>query len=172
MPDSLYFETLTDHNLQDFLNKSIVNPLSGTPLENYAYIQPRTKGAFGELYIKEVCKRLDYQVKDRTDAGNDAIINDIKTEIKFSVLSGKYFRFNHIAKSKDYDRLIFACYYNLNIDIKYCTKDTVCTLIDNGVFKRQQNGKKGTNDDYMFVPKLSTWQEFIQQDFIKDLRKW
>lgn len=173
MPDNLYFETLADNSLQDFLRqKTINNPLKGTLLENYTYIHPKQKGQFGEMFVNKICKRLNYTVERPLNLSHDSIINGVKTEIKFSVMGGDTLIFNHIAKSKDYDRLIFACCYGNTIDIKYCSKETACTLIDTGVFKRQQNGKKGTNDDYMFVTKLPGWQAFIKQDFIKDLHEW
>ena len=133
------------------------NPWAGTPLESYYAAHPKKKGVLGENITEAILTKLGYKVENRTNAGNDRLVNGITTEIKFSAATDRnynwQFTFNHIGFEKDWDQIIF-CGVNgdLNIHISKYTKDELTKQY----LSNQQGGKKSNNDDFMSTGTNST----------------
>lgn len=150
------------------------DPWAGTPLEGYYYKSSKQKGVYGELLVAAAARSLGYTVEPRTGSGHDAVINGVKTEVKFSVKSGPGYVFNHLALGKDWDRAIFACIDSrLEPEIVWCTKADVADFIRLGkYFVRQQGGKGGGNDDWMFNTQKNGWVQFTAEPAVVHLSKW
>ena len=88
-------------------------------MKDYPRMDPKGKGSFGEAYVEGLVKLCGSTVAPPTNTGHDRIIDNTKTEIKFSLASsnnkkkgGKLidpdsFTFNHIAAEKDWEEFIF-----------------------------------------------------------------
>lgn len=151
------------------------DPWAGTPLQGYVYKDNKKKGKYGELLIELAAKKLGYNVSNRTNTGHDTIINGYTAEVKFTVLSGgKKFTFNHVSREKDWDRIIFAAIDKMcTISIIWTTKSELFNLIDSGkYFVRQQGGKSGSNDDWMFNCSQTNWPKFKSESCMKDFSQW
>lgn len=153
------------------------NPWIGTPLESYYYLNPKNKGIYGEQFVKIICAELyHYSINERTNPAHDLIINNFKSEIKFSAASERNFEymftFNHIAFNKDWERIIF-CGINgdLTEKIIWFTKQDMYEILNTTDFlSRQQGGKTGENDDYMCFNKKS--QLLLLHPLAKSLDTW
>ena len=140
----------TNPNVISYLKKLSENPWVGTIMEGYYNVNNKVKGTKGEEIVEELLKSINYEVKPRTSAGHDRIINGVKTEIKFSAATKRNndyeFTFNHIGLNKDWDEIIF-CGINGDLEIKM-----ICFNRDTfpfELFNAQQGGQKSNNDDYM-----------------------
>lgn len=152
---------LEDEIIKDLINSEQFNPWQGTPFEGYKQLNNVQKGNFGEKVVKIFMKNSGHIVEERksiTD-GYDAIIDGIKTEIKFSLaqtdnvnkcIKPDTFVINHVSCGKDWDRLIFL---GINLDesfyFKYFTKDEFIKHFKDTYFNTQQGGSSSSNDDYM-----------------------
>lgn len=171
--NTIFQTVLETHAVEDAIN--LENPYKGTILETYHFLQPTQKGKFGEIFLKKVCAAIGHSLKPRLNKQHDIIINGVKGELKFSVEYGGGFRFNHIAATKDFDRLILAgINKDIQVDIKFIEKSDVITIVNERMFniRRQQNGNKGTNDDWMITPSIDEWNEMISHPFVKDFTQW
>lgn len=137
----------------------------GTPFEHY-YLYPNSKrGQIGEEVISEYIKRtFNIIFTARTDTSHDRNTvfyesgsRKIPVEMKTSLATnGKRdaFVFNHIALSKNFERLILL---GVNIGdtsphhLYWMSREDIQRAINQRFFSRQQGGKHGTNDDYMWV---------------------
>jgi hypothetical protein len=146
-----------DGELQQFLlNANRNTKWDNTRFENYPNLTTKSKGTFGELFVKKCLSLKGHQITKRKNSGHDCLVDGIKTEIKFS-LDGII---NHVATHKDWDRIIF-CYIKRPEQPAKCTFDDVLIVYmnkndfiqhmnsDYSVFSKQQGGKNGNNDDYM-----------------------
>lgn len=173
--NKIYQTALSDPELFNYASNAINNPYKGTILEPYDCLQPTQKGKYGEEFIKKVCLLLGYSFTPRQNKQHDLVIAGKKAEIKFSVEYSKGFRFNHIAASKDFDRLVvIGVNKTLEPEIKFFEKSEVITIINERMFKikRQQNGKKGSNDDWMITPDIDLWNTIVSHPFAKDFSEW
>lgn len=133
------------------------NPWQGTPFENFYNFPPKKKGVAGEEIVKQMLSRNGHKVEKRVNTGHDAIIDGVKTEIKFSLATernydGK-FTFNHIGLKKDWEQIIFV---GVNGDgemkvAKFWKNDLPLYL-----FTRQSGGNYLSNDDWMITKEQST----------------
>lgn len=135
----------------DFINK-----WKDTPLENYYCVSPKQKGAQGEKIAEAILQELGYNIKPRTSAGNDRLVDGVKTEIKFSAASDRNynwnFTFNHIGFEKDWEDIIFVGVNgDLNIHIVRYKKNE----LPKDCLSRQQGGKSSNNDDFMSTKEKS-----------------
>lgn len=164
---SLIFD---DDELSDIIANNH-DPWEGTRFEGYVYLDPKQKGNFGEIFTSKYMKTLNCKV-DKTNESNgsyDRYISSsstdymIPTEIKFSLANknstngGIYkdkFIINHIGLNKAWERLIFVCingpnpkdwriYWFTKLDFKNHVEN------DNRLFRRQQGGESGGNDDWI-----------------------
>ncbi len=139
-----------DGELEEFLsNKNKNNKWVNTSFEKYSSLTTKSKGDFGELFVKKYLSMKGHQITKRQNLGHDCFVDGIKTEIKFS-LDGVI---NHVAIHKDWERIIF-CF------IKMPEEDSLFLYMNKvdfiqhmkgeySVFNRQQGGKNSNNDDYM-----------------------
>jgi len=169
------------------LNK---DPYEFTPVSGYVYAVPGTKGSFGEHSITDLMKSFGHDVRgsSRENPGYDRIINNIKTEIKFSAagrnakdkskVNEDSFIFNHFSVSKDWDRAILAGHNLSHTDIVWFTKaDFILNLQDaNCFFKRQQAGAGGNNDDWWYNTtnnkKTKSWKHFLKLPWVRSISEW
>ena len=182
-------------NIQEYIKSKLNDPWIGTELEGYKFIDNKQKGEVGEVYVSNYMKTTYNSNVLLADCGPngpyDRIIDGIKTEIKFSaahsdnsasvptIKRNKYgevnWTINHVAVEKCWERLIF-CGTDL-IDgvvvpnIVWCTKqDFITCLNKTTLFKRQQGGQDGTNDDFMCA--AGAVIKWMKSDYIKDIAEW
>lgn len=144
---------IIDKSIEKYIKK---NPWKNTLYEDYYSLGNRTKGAVSEIILENVLKDVfNLNVTGRINKGHDRIVNNIKTEFKFSLATKRNFKhqymFNHIALEKDWDRIIF-CGVNgdLEVDLVWFTKDEIKELLnDPNYFTHQQGGTESQNDDYL-----------------------
>ena len=163
----------------------INNNWSSDPIfSNYHKLGNKQKGVLGEYFVEKYMKALKgSKIRSPYSTGHDRIIDGYKTEIKFSlanstrdIINTNKFMINHVSIGKDWDRLIFCginpldadadrvCMYYFNKeDFKNYMKRTASPI-----FRHQQAGAKGGNDDYICVK----FQEFIKLPFIKEINLW
>ena len=113
-------------------------------------------------------------------AGHDRVIDEILTEIKFSLATRDKkggavtdkFIINHVSVSKDWERLIFC---GINPDesearIVFFTKEDFVAHLesDDCLFNVQQGGKKGGNDDYI----CTNVAALLECDFVRPITQW
>lgn len=148
----------TDNDIINIFTKIETHNLwADTPLERYYAANPKLKGACGEEIAATILSKLGYNVRERTNPGHDKIINDRKTEIKFSAASERnckwQFTFNHIGFHKDWDDIIFVGVNgDLSIHITKYTKEELATKC----LSHQQGGNTSSNDDFMITGTKST----------------
>lgn len=161
--------------LKDPRIKNKTNPWVGTIWEEFYTYNPSRKGSAGEIMIPSyLFKTFGISESRRTDAGHDRELSSVlpvlasevngkaiswRTEIKISLAARakkNKFMFNHISLSKNFDRMIFL---GVNIgdigpadsNFYWMTRRDVETAIELKLFKRQQSGQNGGNDDYIFA---------------------
>ncbi len=154
------FTIAADPVLTDYITSCNFDPWTQTSLRGYVFLGSKRQGAYGEKYVSLLLASKGFDVKPPTNTGHDRIVDGIKTEIKFSVAirdnktkqaKPNSFIINHAAEEKDWQRLIFC---GINPDgtyvLRFFTKEDFSKEIKSSerVFKRQQNGEQGTNDDY------------------------
>ena len=101
-------------------------------------------------------------IRDRTStAGHDRVVNDILTEIKFSLATRNKkggvkkdsFIINHVSREKDWEILVFFGINKEESDARlvWFTKEDFKAHLDsdNCLFAHQQGGKEIENDDYI-----------------------
>lgn len=163
-------DLLESKELEPYFKES-ANPYAGTLFEHYYNLTPKTKGTVGEKFAKALCGPLNRKVEKRSSAGNDATIDGIKTEVKVSLANGGIpgsFSFNHLAVNKDYDRILLIGLTSEYTHAVWFTKADLKTFIQDGkYFALQQGGKKGGNDDYMFMTG-KTWNAFLNEPCVKN----
>ena len=153
-----------DGSLKQYIENNIQDPWIDTVFKGYVHMDPKQKGEFGEQVVSRYLGNLGFIIKDRNEYGHDRIVNGLRTEIKFSLAqknpSGGIFpnRFvlNHISCKKEWDRLFFMGINGENkIQVIWFTKKDFTKYVNeveqhNGcVFRKQQGGKMGKNDDFM-----------------------
>jgi len=163
---NLHSSIFKDGELSNYIAKNTVDPWSDTPFRGYAYMSPKQKGEFGEMFVSKLAEQGGNKVEKAhsSTAGYDRVINDMKVEIKFSLacraktedfgVHKDQFVLNHISKGKDWERLIFCgvnpkeedlriLWFNKADFVKHIESECV------SCFNTQQGGKKIQNDDYM-----------------------
>lgn len=136
--------------LDELVSQFSNNPWKDTPWEDYYNLNPRRKGSVGEAIVCTILKNSGkHDVKARTSAGHDAIIDGKKTEIKFSLATDRNseneFMINHVGFDKDWDEFIF-CGVNGDFQLRMIrfTKEN----FPKELFSHQQGGNKSNNDDF------------------------
>tara|TARA_Y100000593_G_scaffold51974_1_gene97697 strand:+ start:1016 stop:1615 length:600 start_codon:yes stop_codon:yes gene_type:complete len=161
---------------------------------NYHKLGNKQKGVLGEYYVEKLMEANGSTVEAPSNSDHDRIIDGYETEIKFSLAVSKKdtviydkFMINHVAASKKWDRLIFVgvnpkrglaniqesnngiaknrvrAYFMEKSDfVKYMSSPGV------KVFKHQQSGEKGKNDDFI----CTDFAGFAALPFVKELSQW
>lgn len=183
--ESITAKVLNDQTLLDFLQPD-PDPWQGHPLEGYVNKNNKVKGKYGEMFVETLMKSLGHTVgkAKRSTSGHDRIINNIRVEVKFGAAhrdpknkgqtSKDVFSFNHLSIKKDWERTILI---GTNIDGVYAvwfTKQDFLNELNNtsNYFKRQQSGKNGGNDDWMFMTDSQSWQSFMKEHWVKSIDQW
>lgn len=140
---------MTDY-INLFTECTIDNKWTGTPLEKYAALGPKQKGAFSESTVKQILSELNYNIESPQNPGHDFIMNGVKTELKFGLTTSRNNNwrtvFNHIGLAKDWEQLILAC---INGDLKFRIVLIKKNNLSEELLQHQQGGNKSDNDDYM-----------------------
>jgi hypothetical protein len=152
---------LENEVVKEMIDSEQFNPWVGTPFEGYKQLNNIQKGNVGEKIVKTYLLNNGFEVKERRNRtdGYDAIVNRIKTEIKFSLaqtdnvnkrISYDTFIMNHVSEGKEWERLIFlGVNPDMTFHFKYLTKSEFSNHFKNEYFNRQQGGSQSDNDDYM-----------------------
>jgi hypothetical protein len=176
----------SDGNLTEFLTHNTRDPWTGTPFQGYVHMDPKQKGEFGERFVERYASLRGFLVERAatSTAPYDRIIGGHRTEIKFSLamrhrdggVTPNRFIINHAAKGKDWDRFIFVCINGGDEQdwvVKWFTKaDFISHLETNEdcLFRKQQGGKNGGNDDYMCSGARA--ERLIGQAWVKPFNEW
>ena len=169
VPKSFHDRTLgksifRDGSLKQYIENNIQDPWVDTVFKGYVHMDPKQKGEFGEQVVSRYLGNLGFTIEDRNEYGHDRIINGLRTEIKFSLaqknstggIHPNRFVLNHISCKKEWDRLFFMGINGENkIQILWFTKKDFTKYVnevqqhERCVFRKQQGGKMGKNDDFM-----------------------
>ena len=153
---------------------------------NYHALSTKGKGKCGEIFVSEYMRQMGSKIDKPTNPGHDRNVDGHKTEIKFSLANANpkktkiirdKFMINHVAIGKDWQRFIF-CGINPEdgneherIRIHWMhKKDFVDYMNGSGekIFKHQQSGKKGENDDYI----CTNYNALTSLPFVMDIKEW
>ena len=162
---------------------------------NYHKLGNKQKGTLGEYFVERMMKERGHDVVPPTHTDHDKIVDGIKTEIKFSLAVSEgdkivkdKFIINHVAMTKDWDRLLF-CGINPamewgNMKVRknddmphqrmrayFIEKEDFVQYMNssgNKLFKHQQSGEKGGNDDYI----CTNFLELVNLPFVKPIQEW
>ncbi len=175
----MFDKLFQDGKLRTYIDSNVHDPWEDTPFKGYVYMSPKQKGEFGERFVSSYMMNADHIVKraKTSTAGHDRVIDDIRTEIKFSLatrnkkggVNEDQFIINHVSKDKDWQRLIF---FGINPDENNCrlvwfTKEDFLNNFE-GLFMHQQGGKGIKNDDFI----CTKVKDLLKQKWVKDISLW
>lgn len=167
---------------QKYIAANIKDLWKNTPISRYKWMDNNCKGKLGEMMISEMFKQNNHAVKPRESHGHDLIVDDIKTEVKFSVaqtnpktltIKPNVFMMNHVSKSKDWQRLVFFGYNpegHSHVLFWFTKKDFKKILAKTNLFSVQQGGQEGNNDDYVIGAKKL--MELYNSEYVKRIEQW
>ena len=178
----MFAEIFEDGEITKYIKDNTFDYWKDTPFEGYTALSPKNKGNVGEMFVEKYMRLQGSDIQDRENSGHDRIIDNYKTEIKFSLgcnnkktkmVKEDEFRINHLSKGKDWERLIF---FGVSPQLENC-RFLWCDKVDfdsymqsgNGIFSNQQGGINLNNDDFMFSGKFSL---FTNLPFVKDIKDW
>ena len=172
-----------DGSLQNYIEQNLEDPWQRTPFEGYVFMSPKQKGEFGERFTSKYLTHLGCNVKKAktSTAGHDRVVDDILTEIKFSlairnrskggVIFDKFI-INHVSSGKDWERLVFVGVNENEEDLRviWFTKEDFNNHIasSNSLFKVQQGGKGVGNDDYI----CTNVKNLLECEWVKSISVW
>ena len=172
-----------DGSLQNYIEQNLEDPWQRTPFEGYVFMSPKQKGEFGERFTSKYLTHLGCNVKraKTSTAGHDRVVDDILTEIKFSlairnrskggVIFDKFI-INHVSSGKDWERLVFVGVNENEEDLRviWFTKEDFNNHIasSNSLFKVQQGGKGVGNDDYI----CTNVKDLLECEWVKSISVW
>ena len=179
-----------DPALSGYINSNLFDPWTSSPFAGYVYLGSKKMGSYGERYISTALINLGFDVIKPLNTDHDRQVRKtpsesfIKTEFKFSLaqrdcvkstVKPNVFSINHMALHKDWERMIFCGInpQNTNSHLIFITKEDFIAEMNltDPVFKPQQSGKKGKNDDYI-VQGLQGIKQFLDRPYIKQLAAW
>lgn len=181
-------QAFSDPRLQSLLQPE-PDPWQGTWLQGYVYKNNKIKGKIGEQFAESVMVQMYHLVKKASSTGHDRIIDDILVEIKASAAHRDpknksltiedVFSFNHLSVRKNWQRAILMG-FNVGTggEIHACGVWFSKTDFEENLkgpdsyFTKQQSGKKGGNDDWMFMTKPDSWKKFISEPWVHPLGVW
>ena len=172
-----------DGSLQNYIEQNLEDPWQRTPFEGYVFMSPKQKGEFGERFTSKYLTHFVCNVKraKTSTAGHDRVVDDILTEIKFSlairnrskggVIFDKFI-INHVSSGKDWERLVFVGVNENEEDLRviWFTKEDFNNHIasSNSLFKVQQGGKGVGNDDYI----CTNVKNLLECEWVKSISVW
>ena len=150
--------------------KASKDPYFGTPFYGARCLSSRSKGAFFEKLTKEYLQNMfRFEITKPKSSQHDAIVNDVKIEIKGSTLwvdkKGKttHFRWQQIRTAQDYLIMIFLAMYPDKVKFYYATKQDLLDNLDPLIYN--QHGGKGVNSGTMSIdgyPENFSWMKEIK----------
>ena len=182
-------------DIREYIRSMINDPWIDTDIEGYKFVGNVQKGKVGEVYVSNYMKdELGCEVLPADCGPNgpyDRIISGNNTEIKFSAAHSDNnadiptikrnkcgevnWTINHVAVEKCWERLIFCGMDLVNgvaiPNLVWCIKqDFIDCLNETTLFKPQQGGQNGDNDDFMCsAANVIKW---IKSDYAKDISEW
>ena len=158
-------------------------------LKGYVDKNNKVKGNFGEIFVSKLMTLLGYIVSKASNKGHDRLIDTntkpkVKVEIKFAAahrnsknkgtVNNSVFSFNHFGIEKDWDRAILIGVNPGETYAVWFNKEDLIEHINSteNLFGRQQGGKSGNNDDWMFMTNPANWAKFINLPWVKSLEEW
>ena len=83
----MFSDIFADDSLLQYIDDNLQDPWVGTPFERYVFLSPKQKGEFGERFVSKFMVNVGHVVDKAatSTAGHDRIIDEILTEIKFSL---------------------------------------------------------------------------------------
>lgn len=171
-----------DGSLTDYIQQNAQDPWVRTPFQGYVFMSPKQKGEFGERFVSKyfVLKNSKVKRAKSSTAGHDRVIDEILTEIKFSLatrdknggVKKDQFIINHVSKDKDWERLVFFGINSTEDDCRllWFTKQDFLNHLesDDCLFAPQQGGKSIGNDDYI----CTKVNRLVECDWVKSLEEW
>jgi hypothetical protein len=86
--NQMFVSIFEDGSLQDYINQNAQDPWVDTPFQGYVFMSPKQKGEFGERFVSKFFESVlfcDVKRAKTSTAGHDRVIDNILTEIKFSL---------------------------------------------------------------------------------------
>lgn len=183
------FEVAAEPSVRQYIDANLYDPWVNTPFQGYVFLGAKKQGTYGERFISAALQKLGLFIDAPLNTGHDrqvGLSKDqlIKTEFKFSlaqrdcekqIVKPDVFSINHMAISKDWDRMIF-CGINPQphqSPFIFITKeDFIAEMqLSEPVFKPQQSGKNGGNDDYI-IQGIRGIREFLNRPYIQQITAW
>ena len=183
------FEVAADPAVRNYINQNLYDPWTNTPFEGYVHLGSKKQGTYGEKFISTALQSLSFVVEPPLNTDHDRKVGRtsdqlLKTEFKFSlaqrdckkqIVKPDVFSINHMALSKDWDRMIF-CGINPHGHTSpfiFITKEDFISemQLSQPVFKPQQSGKKGGNDDYIIQGSTGI-KQFLDRPYIYPITAW
>ena len=170
------------NSLRTYIEDNTFDPWVGTGLEGYVFLGSKKQGAYGERFMSEFLESIGLVVQSPVNPGHDRIVTGVRTEFKFSVakrdckkqcINEDAFTFNHLAVKKDWERVIL-CGMNPGMShmIWFTKQDFIDELaLDKPLFKRQQGGKDGGNDDWCLASALA-FRRLLDRPYIRQIHEW
>ena len=178
----MFASLIEESGLRDYIDANAQDPWHDTMFRGYVFMSPKQKGEFGERFVSHYMQSEECLVERAvtSTAGHDRVIDDILTEIKFSLatrdkkggVKKDSFIINHVSRDKDWERLIF---FGINPDeedarlVWFSKEDFVAHLeSDECLFAHQQGGKSIENDDFICT-KVSA---LLAQPWVRSIDEW
>ena len=128
---------IEDSGLRDYIDANAQDPWHDTMFRGYVFMSPKQKGEFGERFVSHYMQSEECLVERAatSTAGHDRVIDDILTEIKFSLATRdkkggvkKDYSLLITSRDKDWERLIF---FGINPDeedarLVWFSKEDLC----------------------------------------------
>ena len=178
-PPTMFSTCFNDGSLRDYIMSNAQDPWEDTPFKGYVHMSPKQKGEFGARFVTKYLKGAGHTVEraKTSTAGHDRVVNDILTEIKFSLATRNKkggvkedsFIINHVSREKDWEILVFFGINKRETDARlvWFTKEDFKIHLDSDdcLFAHQQGGKSTENDDYICT-KVS---ELLKQTWVNSI---
>ena len=175
----MFTDCFDDGSLREYIMSNAQDPWEYTPFKGYVHMSPKQKGEFGERFVTKYLQSAGHTVKraKTSTAGHDRVVNDILTEIKFSLATRNKkggvkkdsFIINHVSRDKDWEILVFFGINKEESDARlvwFTKEDFIAHLeSDDCLFAHQQGGKSIENDDYICT-KVS---ELLKQTWVHSI---
>jgi hypothetical protein len=179
---------VNDRELIDMLSPD-PDPWIGHFLKGYVDKNNKVKGGYGEKFVSKLMTSLGYAVYKAENKGHDRLISTktqakVKVEIKFAAahrnaknkgtVNNSVFSFNHFGINKDWNRgILIGVNPGETYSVWFFKEDLIEHInSSDNLFSRQQGGKKGNNDDWMFMTNPNNWAKFINLPWVKSLEEW
>lgn len=121
---------------------------------NTKFLAPKQKGKRLEAVVARTLRDIGHNVSSSPTSDYDYVIDRKKYEVKGSTTtagSRDKYSFLQIRPSYDYDYLLLAAFsFDDTITMYRLTKRSVLKCIDDGIFKKQHLGKKGSSGTYSY----------------------